>query len=237
MNDYLVLVIEDETAHAAQSPSVMAELIEKRAHVVEGLRRTGRHRDSGRLRPSKEGMRVRRAGNQVQVESGPFAEGGKAVGAFYWVKAQSLDDATTIANGCLALASDEIDVRPVMKGEVDADKEAKPGKIFGFLVLGNTATEEAWVQVMDRIDEETFGHFPPDVLLGGARLAPPTSGRRVATRGERHAMFDGPFLESKEVIGGVFFLRLTSLDEAVRWASESRFVVHGALEIREVWRS
>lgn len=237
MNDYLVLVLEDEDAHAAQPPGVMAELIEKRAKVVEGLRRTRQHRDSGRLRPSKEGMRVRREGDKVHVESGPFTDGGKAVGAFYWVEAQSLDDAATIATGCIALASDEIDVRPLMKGVVDADKEAKRGKIFGFLVLGNTATEEAWVQVMARIDEETFGHFPADVFLGGVRLAPPTSGRRVAVRGERHAMFDGPFLESKEVIGGVFFLRLTNLDEAVRWASDSRFVVHGALEIREVWRS
>src|SRR5262245_729217 len=40
----------------------------------------------------------------------------------------------------------------------------------------------------------------------GHEVQPPTSGRRVATRGERRAMFDGPFLESKEVIGGLFFV-------------------------------
>jgi hypothetical protein len=50
-------------------------------------------------------------------------------------------------------------------------------------------------------------------------------------------MLDGPFLESKEVIGGLFFLRMTSIDEAVAWAAESRFVVHGTLEIRELWRT
>jgi hypothetical protein len=36
----------------------------------------------------------------------------------------------------------------------------------------------------------------------------------VATRGERRAMFDGPFLESKEVMGGLFFVRVMSLEEA-----------------------
>jgi hypothetical protein len=30
---------------------------------------------------------------------------------------------------------------------------------------------------------------------------------------------------------------MTSIDEAVRWAGETRFVVHGALEIRELWRT
>jgi hypothetical protein len=57
------------------------------------------------------------------------------------------------------------------------------------------------------------------------------------TRSERRATFDGPFLESKEVIGGLILLRMTSLDEAVRWAGGTRFVVHGTLEIRELWRT
>jgi hypothetical protein len=135
------------------------------------------------------------------------------------------------------LPTDEIDVRPLMKGAVLADKEAKPGKIFACAVLGSSKTEEAWVQVMDRIDEETRGRFPEASFLGGLRLDPPRNGRRIATRGERRATFDGPFLESKEVIGGLFLVRMTSIDEAVRWAGETRFVVHGALEIRELWRT
>jgi hypothetical protein len=104
-------------------------------------------------------------------------------------------------------------------------------------VLGNTKTEEGWVEVMDRIDEETHDRFPEGSFLGGLRLEAPTRGRRVVTRGERRATFDGPFLESKEVIGGLFLLRMTTLDEAVRWAAQTRFVVHGALEIRELWRT
>jgi hypothetical protein len=104
-------------------------------------------------------------------------------------------------------------------------------------VLGSARTEEAWIGVMDRIDEETRGRFPEAPFLGGLRLEPPRSGRRVATRGERHATFDGPFLESKEVIGGLFVVRMTNIDEAVRWAAETPFVLRGALEIRELWRT
>jgi hypothetical protein len=236
MADYMLMVLEDENAHASHSPRAMAELIEKRARFVDGLRRAGRLKDAGHFRPSKEGRRVRTQGDRVRVEGGPFAESGRSLGAYYWVEAQSLDEAAELASGCPALETDEVDVRPVMKGIAPSVKETKPGKIFACVVLGNEATEAAWVAAMDRIDAET-DRSPADTFLGGLRLHPATNGRRVATRGERRAIFDGPFLESKEVIGGVFFVRMTSIDDVVQWAGETRFVVHGALEIRELWRT
>src|SRR6185295_11377886 len=130
MPDYMLMVLENEDEHATQSPAVMAELIEKRAAFVGDLRGTGQLRDHGRFRPSKEGKRVRRDGERLQLQSGPFAEDGKALGSYYWVEAGSLDEAAKLASGCPVLASDQVDVRPLMKGTVKADKEAKPGKIF-----------------------------------------------------------------------------------------------------------
>jgi hypothetical protein len=179
---------------------------------------------------------VRRDGEHLRVEEGPLGDDGVALAAYYWVDASSVDDAAQLAVAYPALASDDIDVRPVMKGTIPADKDTRPGKIFAFAVLGNAASEDEWRQVMDRIDAETHQYLPAS-LVGGVRLEPPTTGRRIATRGDRRAMFDGPFLESKEVIGGLFLVRMMTIEEAVRWASESRFVVHGALEIRELWRS
>jgi hypothetical protein len=240
VTEYLLMTVEDENAHASQSPKAMSELIEKSATYADELRRAGRLEDSGRLRPSKEGKRVRREGDRLQVRDGPFAEEaeeGKALGAYHWVHASSFDEAAGLAAKAPVLPTDEIEVRPVMKGMCPKDKEGKSGKIFACAVLGSTKTEEAWVEVMDRIDEETRGRFPEASFLGGLRLESPRSGRRIVTRGERHATFDGPFLESKEVIGGLFFVRMTNLEDAVRWAAGTPFVVHGALEIRELWRT
>ena len=237
MTDYLLMTLEDERAHASQSPKAMAELIEKSAAYADELRRDGRLKDRGRFRPSKEGKRLRRLGGRLTVEDGPFAEEGKALGGYYWVQADSLEEATALALRAPVLPGDAVDVRPLMKGAMPADKEAKPGKLFACAVLGNSKTEQGWVEAMDRVDEQTRGRFSEDSFLGGLRLQPPTRGRRVVARGERHATFDGPFLESKEVIGGLFVVRMTNIDEAVRWASETAFVVHGALEIRELWRT
>jgi hypothetical protein len=237
MSEHMLLVLEDEAAHEAQAPKAMADLIDEHAQFADSLRRAGRLRDHGRLRPSKEGKRVHRDGDRLHVADGPFREGGKALGAYYWVDTGGVEEAAQLAAACPALPGDEVDVRPLMKGQVDADKEARPGKIFAFAVLGNAETEAGWTAVMDRIDAETHDRFPATAFMGGVRLQPPKRGKRVATQGERRATFDGPFLECKEVIGGVFFVRMTSIDEAVKWAGETRFVVHGALEIRELWRS
>jgi hypothetical protein len=227
------MVLEDERAHATQTPKAMAELVVQRAMFADELRRAGQLRDSGQLRPSREGRRVR--GGRT-VESGPFP-GEHTLAAYYWIEAPSLDDAAALATRIPVLATDQVDVRPLMKGGVKPQKEAKPGKLFAFAVLGNASSEEAWAQVMDRIDAQTQDAFPASAACGGNRLQAPSAGRRVVARGEQRASLDGPFLESKEVIGGVFFLRMLTIDDAVRWAADSRFVVHGALEIRELWRS
>lgn len=235
MPEYLVMVLEDEATHAAQSPAATAEHIGARVDFVARLRRAGQLRDDGRFRPTAQAKRVRARGETLEVVDGPFAGDGTALGGYYRIEAADLEQAAALAAGCPTLPSDTVEVRPVMTGQIDDDKAGRPGKIFGFAVLGQAPDEAAWCEVMDRIDAETRGCFPPDAFLGGVRLEAPSSGRRLA--GERRATVDGPFLESKEVIGGLFFVRLVSMDEAVRWAGASRFVVHGTLEIRELWRS
>lgn len=235
MTDYLLIVLEDERAHAAQSPKAMAQLIVQRAQFADELRRTGQLRDSGRFRPSREGKRVRLRGDDHQIVDGPFP-GDHALAAYYWVQAHSLDDAAALASRIPGLASDQVEVRPVMKGGARADKGDLPGKLFAFAVLGSASSEAAWAQIMDRIDAQTRDAFPASAAAGGNRLLPPSAGRRIASQGDRRATLDGPFLESKEVVGGVFFLRMMTIGEAVSWAAQSRFVVHGTLEIRELWR-
>jgi len=239
MADYLVMALEDEQAHASQPAKAMAQLIEESAAYADDLRAAGHLLDHGRFRPSKEGKRLRREGERLAVRGGPFAEDGKALGGYYCVQASSLDEAAGLAARAPALASDAIDVRPVMKRVVPpgANRETLPGKIFGCAVLGSAPTEDAWVAVMNRIDKEGSGSFPAGSFLGGIRLEPPTTGRRIAMRGEKRATFDGPFLESKEVIGGLFLVRMASLDEVVEWAGDKPFLAYGGLEIRELWRT
>jgi hypothetical protein len=237
MHTYLMMIHEQTARHDAATPAQIAALIDQHSAFAKQLRDRGAYRDSEWLRPTSEGKRVRRRGESIDVSAGPFRDGGHALGGYYLIDAESLEAAQKLAEQCPTLPGDAIEVRPVMKGHMQSDKSSKPGKVFAFSVLGNAANESAWIGVMDRIDAETHDRFPEADFQGGARLEAPTTGRRLSNEDGKLRSIDGPFLEGKEVIGGLFFLRAPSLDEAVQWASQTAFVQHGTLEVRELWRS
>lgn len=64
------------------------------------------------------------------------------------------------------------------------------------------------------------------VLLDTAGLRPTAEGKRVRLSHGRQRVIDGPFTETKEVIGGYAMLKADSMEEALKWTS--RFLdVHG----------
>jgi hypothetical protein len=235
MAQFMVMILENEAEDRKLAPPDTKALVEGHSAYERKLRAASAYLDGERLRPSSEGKRVGNRDGQPRVDTGPF--GDKALTGYYVIEAAGLDAAVELAKECPMSPGAVLDVRPLMKGRIQSDKTSRQGHVFAYAVLGNAPSEQGWIDVMDRIDESTRDRFPADRFLGGVRLHEPGRGRRVAAAGGRRAVFDGPFLESKEVIGGVFFMRMTNLDEAVDWASRSEFVKHGAVEIRELWRS
>ncbi|MGP3925602.1 YciI family protein [Streptomyces sp. 8N616] len=64
------------------------------------------------------------------------------------------------------------------------------------------------------------------VLLDTAGLRPTSEATRVHWDHGKESVIDGPFTETKEVIGGYAIVQAKSKDEAVEWAK--RFVrIHG----------
>ncbi|MFF3573480.1 YciI family protein [Nocardia jiangxiensis] len=76
------------------------------------------------------------------------------------------------------------------------------------------------------------------VLLDTAGLRPLDESTRIRLSSGELTVLDGPFTESKEMIGGYCLLQTRSRDEAVEWAS--RFLrVHGPewtmeIEVRQL---
>ena len=56
------------------------------------------------------------------------------------------------------------------------------------------------------------------VLLSLDGLHPPDKGARVRFDGARSKVQDGPFTESKEIVGGFWMIQVKSLEEAIEWA-------------------
>jgi len=74
-----------------------------------------------------------------------------------------------------------------------------------------------------------------DQLVSEGRMKP---GQRLARDGKtvsKHMVTDGPFCETKEVIGGYWFILAHSLEEAATLAAENPCLAYGlAYEIRPI---
>src|SRR5688572_33025935 len=57
------------------------------------------------------------------------------------------------------------------------------------------------------------------VLLALDGLHPPSMGARVSFRGCKPTVTDGPFTETKEVLGGYWMIEMKSKVEAIEWAN------------------
>ncbi|MCY1561379.1 YCII-related domain protein [compost metagenome] len=74
------------------------------------------------------------------------------------------------------------------------------------------------------------------ILVASEGLNPAARGARVAvSQGQRH-LVDGPFAESKELVGGFYIIDVKSLEEAIGWAlrAPSGWGSDDVLEIRQL---
>jgi hypothetical protein len=73
------------------------------------------------------------------------------------------------------------------------------------------------------------------VLQGGHGLEPPAEGATLRLRAGRREVQDGPFADSKEMLGGYVTLDLPDLDAALDWAARAPCAGAGCVEIRPVF--
>ena len=71
-------------------------------------------------------------------------------------------------------------------------------------------------------------------LVDSQQLEPPTAAKSVRWRNGRVSVVDGPFAETKEMLGGFNLIEAESLEEAVRIASEFPWARTGCVEVRPV---
>ena len=72
------------------------------------------------------------------------------------------------------------------------------------------------------------------VLLALDGLHPPSMGARVSFAGGKPKVTDGPFIETKEVLGGYWMIQVKSREEAIAWASRCPATDNEVIEVRQV---
>jgi hypothetical protein len=73
------------------------------------------------------------------------------------------------------------------------------------------------------------------VLKGSNRLQPVSTATTVRLANGKPQVLDGPYVDSKEQVGGYYLIDVADLDAAISWASRCPAASHGVVEVRPVW--
>lgn len=191
---------------------------EMRPYAAE-LAQKGALRSGAPLRPDAEGLRVCLKQGAAQVLDGPFAESKEVVSGYMLLEVPSFADVLQLAKRCPAARVGPVEVREAM-----ADREADPPSGSP---SADGAKYEAMVRWTDALRREKK-------YVECAGLPKSHPGARVELRGGKTAVSDGPFAESKGIVGGYALIEAKSRDEAVAIAKLCPHASWGDVEIREV---
>ena len=73
------------------------------------------------------------------------------------------------------------------------------------------------------------------VARGGNRLRNADASTTVRVRGGKTEVLNGPFIETREQLGGYYLIDVPDLDAALSWAARCPGASHGTVEERPIW--
>jgi hypothetical protein len=98
-------------------------------------------------------------------------------------------------------------------------------------------SDEQMRQSMARINALEAEMTAADALVLSARLTEADTATVVRMSGGAVLTTDGPFIESKEHLGGFYLIRADDLDAALSWASRTTAIIGMPIEVRALWDS
>lgn len=259
---FMIIRKADPETEAGVMPG--PELLQAMGRYNQELMAAGVMLDGAGLRPTSTGTRVKLERGMFTVTDGPFTEAKELVAGFsIWSVASKAEALAWLAkwppedgHGEARLELRELyEVSDFGGAPDDAPASAAPARKPGttrFLVMlqSNAFTEsgavtgeraQATVAAMGELMDELARS---GAVLGGAGLKPSAKAARVHfTGGGKHAVLDGPFAETKELIAGTTTIqgsKADALDFAKRWLE-----IHvgglgldsGAIEIRPLYEA
>jgi hypothetical protein len=85
----------------------------------------------------------------------------------------------------------------------------------------------AWMEYTDWLLREGF-------RAAGEQLAGSSAATTVRVRDGNRLVTDGPFTETKEVLGGYYIIECDNLDEALEAAARCPGALYGSIEVRPI---
>ena len=201
---------------------------------------------AGGLRPARDAKSLRaQPDGKVLITDGPFLETKEHVGGFWILEAADMDEALAWARKAVVACRAPVEVRAFFRSDPTVLLARRPLKegMTQFLSTihlpedfdPSSVTEET-VRDMDALGREMEASGFREVFAGG--LSPASSAKSLRAQPDGKVLVtDGPYLETKEHMGGLSIFEAADMDGALSWARKGAVACRASGEVRPFFRS
>jgi hypothetical protein len=231
---FIMMHKNDPHTEAGEKPPI--ELIHKMGAFIEEHAKAGRFLDGAGLARSHLRTRLTFQNGNATVKHGPYQGERELPAAMLTLKVRTRDEAIGWAERYGKILGD---------GEIELGKLNEPWDIgmmpepenapLQFLLIekADAATEAGGRSAKQKAELTRLKTemTKAGVLVKSLRLQPSATAKRLMFRNNDLQVIDGPFSESKELIGGFSIMELPSIDDVIAVCRPYAVILGGTLEI------
>jgi hypothetical protein len=235
---YMLLLYDDESNGAEPGTPEFDEMMAGYEAFSAEVRDKGAYVHGEPLHGSDSARSIRRVGESVMVTDGPFLETREQLGGFYILECQSLAEAEDFATRIPAATSGRVEVRQMAGHEQRLLEPERPNRYVAFIY-----GDESRFVPMGSKEHGTIigGHqrftsalIESDEFITGDGLHLSKDAKTVSVRDGATIVTDGPYAETREVLGGFYEFVCEGPERAVELGGMLLFNDNGGIEIRPV---
>ena len=210
---FMMMHKHDPRTEAGEKPP--ASLIAAMGALVGGMAQSGKLLDGAGLGASADRARLTFKRGERTLVHGPFkGSDGELPAGYTMVKVRSRDEAISWASKIAAAIGGDLELEVGKVNEPwDIGIGEKPADAPLRYLIIHKATPSSEAGKLPDLAVVKKEMADQGVLLTSAELTPSSRGKRMTWRGGSRKIIDGPFAESKELIGGYCVIDLASMED------------------------
>ncbi|HKO93975.1 MAG TPA: YciI family protein [Polyangiaceae bacterium] len=231
---FIMMHKNDANTEAGTPPPL--ELVQKMGEFIGAHAQAGRFIDGAGLGGSKTRTRLTFRDGQCTTKRGPYRGEHELPAAILQLKVKTYEEALGWAERYGKILGD---------GEIELGKVNEPWDIGLMPAPENPPLQMLLIEKADKATESAgrssqqkaaLSRLKTEmtkagVLVSALKLSPSSQGKRLSFNDNKLRVLDGPFVESKELIGGFSIMELSGIDEAIELCRPYAEILGGTLEI------
>ena len=219
------------------------QVVTEMGKLINESIKNGVFQNGAGLKPTRFRTKVSHRGGEFTLKEGPYQGSHELPAGFAIIKVKTKDEALDWARKFARVVGDvELEVGLVVEGWDLAGAPRPPDAPLRYLLVNKAdAKTEVGTPPSER-EQREMGALMAQMQQSGVLqwtegVRPSREASRVTfKKGVKHAVVDGPFAESKELIAGFSLIKVASKEEALQWTERyGRVLGDVEVDVLRLW--